>query len=161
RDVALNRDLYLALDEEDRSLWCAARPAGVADLDVALYRSSGTNEFDIPKADIQISANLRGASVSLESHRLTQVEGMMRIGRGCIDVDELRGFDGPTAMRLNGRIATRGVQRADLRVEAADLPVARAGSALNGAETPDGTGVRFDGSVDVWGQVTRVLDAPA
>ncbi len=156
-NVPLDRALYEALPETDRSLWQEASPLGLADVTTHILRDEGSRETGPPEPTISVDVHMRSGSMTLENHgRLTQVDGRIRIDQDRILLDDLTGFLGRSMVRLDGYILRGGAadQHArDLRIQAADFPLSTV-SRMAYAPADAQDSVRFEGHGDVWGQVS-------
>lgn len=155
RNLPMNDDLYRALPAGYRPIWEAAKPTGVADATVRLWREDG--EPGSPREiETDVDARLISASLSLAGTRLTDASGRVSVRDGRIQLADLRGFSDGAEISVDGDIDLRDERGAGVavRVLIAGYPIDTAESNLLPASSP-----RLVGVADVHGEVTGSLNA--
>lgn len=155
RNVPLDDKLYAALPESYRQLWHAAKPLGLCDVVATLRRDDGTPEAGARPTDVHVAARLLGGSLALrDGQRLTRADGRFTVRGGVVTVHDLHGYDGNTAVRLDGRVwLSDGHPTSDLQVEVAGLPLVKEGRVRNGHPQSPEQAVCFEGRADAWGHI--------
>jgi hypothetical protein len=108
---------------------------------------------------VQVQARLLGGSLALgDGQRLDHVDGRLLAQNDTIHVDDLHGYQGAAAVRLDGDLHLVGEDvLTNLGVEIADLPIEHTAALVPGAgeATPQ---LRLTGRADVWGRVGHTAD---
>ena len=154
RNVALDGDLYAALPDEYGEVWRRAAPLGVCDIVTTLRRAEGSTETGSASTDVRVEAHLLAGSLAFDGERrLNQADGRFTIHGPAVEIHDLHGYDGDSAVRLSGRIGVADeATTTDLHVEIADLPIEHV--AVLEADAPQRPEeIRFSGRVDLWGRV--------
>ncbi len=161
QDVALDRELYDALPEQHRQLWQTTRPLGLCDVVATVRRDEGTPETGPREPEIDVSARIRGGSLSLGGgQRLYQADGHLTVADNVVTVRDLYGHMGAAGVRVNGRLWTQdGATASNLRLIVADLPVHEQ-TDLALATADAGEYVTFTGYADAWGHIEDIPGRP-
>ncbi|MFP3937270.1 MAG: hypothetical protein ACLFVW_02930, partial [Phycisphaerae bacterium] len=123
RDVRLNRDLREALPERLELVWRELSPKGDLSLDFRVAKDAPDSKTRIDTTvllDGDCSMTYRGFPYPLED-----LYGTVRISGGDVEIDSVRGRQGPMSCTVDGRI--KGLYgdsaEASLRIEVASLPL--------------------------------------
>jgi hypothetical protein len=128
-NMALDEQLYVALQPRQKAMWDAFAPKGTIGVDYRLSRTSGSEETCL------LNVDLRGVSAKYDRfpYPLSGLTGALNFNRDNITVSNVVASDAGSRIALNGRVL--GAESAnpvyDIRVEANDVPLNKAvGDAL-------------------------------
>ncbi|TWT45482.1 AsmA family protein [Phycisphaerae bacterium RAS1] len=157
RSLVLDEDLYAALPPTYQQLWAAAAPVGVCDVVTTLTRAEGTPGQPPHDAAVRVEARVVAASLNIDQRtRLTQADGLLIADDDRVQIVELFGYDGDTAVRICNADVAGGSGQERVAVQASGVAIRRSTPVATG----DGNAaaeIRFDGRGDVWGTVAGKL----
>ncbi len=150
--VPLDGDLYAALPADYQRLWGQAAPLGLCDITTRVQRPNGSAQTGVLPATVSVAAHLLSGSLNIgPQQRIDHADGWLQVEDGRVWARQLRGFDGQTAILLDGLLhGTDDAETADVRVELHGLAVTQEARLDPAATQP---ALRFAGRADACGRV--------
>ncbi|MGC9454792.1 MAG: hypothetical protein ACP5HU_07990, partial [Phycisphaerae bacterium] len=123
RDVQLDEDFHNALPERFEKVWTELSPRGELSLEFDVVKDSPDSSARVDTTvllDGDCAMTYRGFAYPLEG-----LYGTVRVSGGDVEIDSVRGRQGPMSCTIDGRIEGlySGSAEAFLRIEVASLPL--------------------------------------
>jgi hypothetical protein len=120
-DMVLDEELYVALPPEQKRLWDAFVPSGMADVSYRLTRSSPTDKGS------SVSVGLKGVAATYERfpYPLKGLTGRLVFDREAVVVSEVATRAGGPLIRLDGKVMRRDADKPiyHIVIDANDVPL--------------------------------------
>ena len=155
-NVVSDADLYAALPPEYQALWRSASPVGLWDVQVRLEREHGSAETGSRPTEVHVDARLLSGSLKLDDGSLLEhADGLIHIGGGQVELDDLHGYLDGALVRVNGTLHSGddASPQYDVHVEVADAALRRT-SEVHDREGRFISQFEFEGAGNVWAQLS-------